>query len=193
MPGRIVILNGAPRSGKSTLARAVQDHVPGRWINWGVDAFNAMLPAALLPGIGLRPGGERADLEPIVKRLHASYFSALAGFARAGFDVVADLGLHADYASPYDPMVALTHELGDLDWLLVGVDCDIEIIMARRNADPGIYVAGPGIPPPVARWQAVVHAGHDYGLRLDMGRLTPEEGAARIEALLEGNASAPGA
>lgn len=35
-PGRIVILNGAPRAGKSSLVRAVQHQVPGVWLNPGV-------------------------------------------------------------------------------------------------------------------------------------------------------------
>ena len=184
MPGRILILNGAPRSGKSTLARAVQAHVPGRWINWGVDAFNGTLPPALLPGIGLRPGGERPDLEPEVRRLYAGFFSAMAGFARQGFDVVADLGMHSVYAAPFDPLDVLRQELNGLSPILVGIDCAIDIIMARRNADPRGYVAGPGIPAPVARWQEAVHEGKDYALRLDMGNLAPEAGAARLGGIM---------
>ncbi|ODT80101.1 MAG: hypothetical protein ABS76_17555 [Pelagibacterium sp. SCN 64-44] len=186
MPGRIVILNGAPRSGKSSLARAVQAEIPGRWLNWGVDAFNATLPPALLPGIGLRPGGERPDLEPLVAALYGSFFAAMAGFARSGFDVVADLGLHDDYAAPFDPMAVLRRELSGLFVLLVGVDCAIEVIMARRNADPrgGFYAAGPGIPAPVTRWQQAVHREKTYDLRLDMGILAPEAGAARLVPLL---------
>lgn len=187
MTGRIVILNGVPRSGKTSLARAVQEHVAGRWINFGVDAFNASLPATLMPGIGLRPGGERPDLEASLPALFTACFSAMASFARAGFDVVADLGLHTDYASPFDPMTVLNETLGPFPLLLVGVHCDLETIMARRNADPqgGFYAAGAGVPAPVQRWQDVVHRGKDYALDLDMGRLTPEEGAYRVAACLD--------
>jgi chloramphenicol 3-O phosphotransferase len=186
MTGRIVILNGAPRSGKTMLARAVQAHVPGRWLNFGVDAFNATLPAALLPGIGLRPGGERPDLEANLPALFGACFSAMADFAGHGFDVVADLGLHSHYARPFDPMALLRDELAGLSLLFVGVHCDIETIMARRNADPqgGFYASGPGIPAPVQNWQDAVHAGKDYHLELDMGRLKPEDGAERIAKAL---------
>lgn len=76
--------------------------------------------------------------------------------------------------------------LGPLGALLIGVDCDIDEIMRRRNADPqgGFYASGDTPPPPVLRWQEGVHRGKDYDMRLDMGRLTSEEGAARIAALL---------
>ncbi|MNL69284.1 Chloramphenicol phosphotransferase-like protein [compost metagenome] len=76
----------------------------------------------------------------------------------------------------------MERELAGLAVLLVGVDCAIETIMARRNADPqdGFYAAGPGVPEPVRRWQEAVHRDADYGLRLDMGVLTPPEGAARL-------------
>jgi len=186
MAGRIIILNGAPRSGKSSLARAVQLRVPGRWINWGVDAFNASLPHALFPGIGLRPGGERADLEDAVRALYRAFFAHVAGLSRAGFDVVADLGLHADYAAPFDPMDILAIELAGLPLLLVGVDCDIDTIMARRNADPqsGLYAGGADVPAPVARWQQAVHAGKRYDLRLDMAIMSPEAGADRLALVL---------
>lgn len=164
----------------------MQAAVPGSWLVFGVDAFNAALPAALLPGIGLRPGGELPQLEPQVRRLYGAYFAALAALARSGFDVVADLGLHADYAIPFDPAAAMCTRLAGLEVLFVGVDCAIDIIMARRNADPqnGFYAAGPGVPAPVARWQRAVHHEHRYDLRLDMGVLTPAEGAAAIAAWL---------
>lgn len=184
--GHIVILNGAPRAGKSSLARAVQAQVPGRWLHWGVDALNAGLPADLLPGIGLRPGGERPDLEPAVAGLYQAFFAGLAAFARQGFDVVSDLGLHDDYAAPLDPLAMLEVALAGLPVLLVGVECDLEIVMERRRADPqgGFYLAGPGVPAPVRRWQQAVHAGKAYRLRLDMGVLAPEDGARRIAAAL---------
>jgi chloramphenicol 3-O phosphotransferase len=187
MSGRIVILNGAPRSGKTSLARAVQAELSGRWLKCGVDAYNATMPPSLMPGIGLRPGGERSDLETSLPGLFRAYFAALAGFARQGFDVVADLGLHTDYATPFDPLAILGQELVGLKPLLVGVTCDIETIMARRNADPkdGFYASGPGIPAPVQRWQEAVHAGKSYHLTLDMGVLTPSQGAARIAAALD--------
>jgi chloramphenicol 3-O phosphotransferase len=185
--GRVVILNGAPRSGKSSLARAIQSEVSGRWINWGVDAFNATLPEGLMPGIGLRPGGERPDLEPEVIRLYGVYFGALARFAEAGFDVVADLGLHADYAQPFDPMTLLRPFLAPYRVLMVGVRCDLDTIMARRNADPrgGFYLGGPGVPAPVARWQEAVHFGKSYDLEIDTGKLSPSEGARLVAGAID--------
>ena len=68
--GRIVILNGAPRSGKSTLAAEMQATLDGPWVNLGVDGAMAATPPRYQPGIGLRPGGERPDLEAFVQ---ASY------------------------------------------------------------------------------------------------------------------------
>lgn len=185
MSGRIVILTGAPRAGKSSLARAVQDLVPGTWLNLGVDLMAGALPEALMPGIGLRPGGERPDLEPAVLGLYRALFQTIRAHALEGFDVVADLGLHEDYSGPLAIFAALATALGDLAPLLVGIECDLDDIMRRRNADPrqGFYLGGDTPPAPVLRWQAI-HQGRDYDLRLDMSRLGPEEGAARIAALL---------
>src|SRR5579871_1151105 len=56
VPGRIVILNGAPRSGKSSIAAAIQHTFGGCWMNLGVDRSREMTPARFQPGIGLRPG-----------------------------------------------------------------------------------------------------------------------------------------
>jgi chloramphenicol 3-O phosphotransferase len=148
MTGRIIILNGAPRSGKSSLAKAIQASIAGTWLNLGVDSLAASTPPALMPGIGLRPGGEKPDLEPKVAELYDFLFASIGLAAQHGFDIVADLGMHEDYATPL-------HILG-----------------------------GDTPPPPVLRWQEYVHRNKDYDLRLDMGRLTSDAGAAAIAGLL---------
>ncbi|WP_193337838.1 chloramphenicol phosphotransferase CPT family protein [Devosia beringensis] len=185
MTGRIVILNGAPRSGKSSIAAAMQQTLPGSWINLGVDAQNRTLPQSLLPGIGLRPGGERPDLEPVVQQLYAALYQSIAAHARAGFDVVVDIGHHDAYSRPLGILPECAAILVGLDVLFVGVHCPLEIIMARRNADPdSLYVKGEGVPAPVQRWQDEVHVPGLYDLKLDTGTLTPTEAVAAIgEAL----------
>lgn len=186
MSGRIVILNGVPRAGKSSIARAVVALVPGRWVNRGVDAMNATLPKELLPGIGLRPGGERPDLEPAVVRLYAELYDESAARARAGDDVVVDVGHHDSYSRPLGILAASARQLSGLPVLFVGVRCPIEVIMARRNADPqgGFYVAGDGVPEPVRCWQEAVHVPGIYDLEVDTGAMTPEQCAEVIAATL---------
>jgi chloramphenicol 3-O phosphotransferase len=183
--GRIVILNGTPRSGKSSIAAAMQQSLPGRWINLGVDAQNRTLPDTLLPGIGLRPGGERPDLEPMVVALYRALYDTIAAHADQGFDVVADLGHHDSYSTPLGILPACARRLAGYDVLFVGVHCPIEIIMARRNADPqGLYLGGDTVPEPVLRWQEAVHAHADYDITVDTGTSSPQDCVEAIAAAL---------
>ena len=183
--GRIVLLNGAPRAGKSSIARALQAR--GDWLNLGVDASMAATPPHLLPGIGLRPGGERPELEPFIAKSYAALFATLAAHARQNLDIVADLGLHDAYSRPLGLLEMAAQTLSGLDVLFVGVRCPLEIIMARRNADPqdGFYAAGPGIPAPVQRWQDEVHRPGRYDLELDTAAHAPETCATLILKALE--------
>jgi len=186
MSGRIVILNGTPRAGKSSIARAIMARLPGRWVNLGVDRMNAALPKELLPGIGLRPGGERPDLEPAVVQLYAELYDEIAERAATGDDVAVDVGHHDSYSQPLGILANSARRLSGLPVLFVGVRCPIEVIMARRNADPqaGFYVGGDGVPAPVQRWQEAVHQPGIYDLELDSSVLTPEQCAAAIAAAL---------
>ena len=186
MTGRIVILNGAPRSGKSSIARAMQAKLPGLWINFGVDALMQMTPEASRPGIGLRPGGERPDLEPVVRQLFGALFESIAAMARTGADVVADLGIHDSYSQPLGILDDAVRRLAGVPALFVGVQCPIDIIMARRNADShgGFYETGTVAPLTVTRWSAV-HVPGVYDLELDTSLLSPDECAARIGTLLQ--------
>jgi chloramphenicol 3-O phosphotransferase len=180
--GHVVILNGAPRSGKSSIARAMQQDVDGVWINLGVDASMAMTPERWQPGIGLRPGGERPDLEPVVQKLYAGLFESIAAYARLGLNIVADLGIHDAYSAPLGIFGDMQARLAGLPVLLVGVLCPLDTIMARRNADPrgGFYAAGDTVPDPVRRWQDEVHRGIKYDMTVDTSAMTPAEAAGAI-------------
>jgi chloramphenicol 3-O phosphotransferase len=184
--GTIVLLNGAPRSGKSSIATAMQARLDGVWINLGVDAAMAMQPASIQPGLGLRPGGERPDLEPLVQQLYGALFDSIAAYARAGVNVVSDLGIHDSYSQPLDILGDAVRRLAGLRVLFVGVTAPIETIMARRNADTrdGYYAAGKTVPAPVLLWQRAPHAHELYDLVIDTAQTTPDAAAALIETLI---------
>jgi len=186
-PGQIVILNGTPRSGKSSIVAVIQDTFDGVWMNLGVDRFMQMTPARYLPGIGLRPGGERPDLEPLVQRLYRAMYDSIAAHSRVGLNVVVDVGHHDAYAVPRGILPDCARRLSGLPVLFVGVRCPIEIIMQRRrdtgwNAD---WSADAAVPPPVRLWQQEVHIPGIYDLEVDTSVLSPEAGAAVIRQHLE--------
>jgi len=187
-PGRIVVLNGAPRSGKSSIVAALQADPGGTWINLGVDMhMERMLPKRLLPGIGLRPGGERPDLEPLLPVLFAALYESIAAHSRLGLDVVADVGHHDLYSQPLGILADAARRLAGLPAMLVGVRCPLDIIMQRRRSDASgrDYVApgtGGDVPLPVQRWQDAVHQPGIYDMEVDTSILSPEACTAAILA-----------
>lgn len=185
MPGQIVILNGAPRSGKSSIARVIQNTFEGVWMNLGVDHFKAMTPEHYQPGIGLRPGGERPDLEPLVTLLYRAMYQAIAQHSRLGLHVVVDVGHHDAYSVPLGILPTCARLLAGLPVLFIGVRCPLEVIMQRRRAT--WQTAGEQdttIPAPVRLWQQAVHDPGIYDLEVDTSLLRSEECAALIQQRL---------
>jgi chloramphenicol 3-O phosphotransferase len=184
-PGQIVILNGAPRSGKSSIAAVIQETFDGVWINLGVDGFMRMTPSRFQPGIGLRPGGERPDLEPLVVRLYRAMYESIAAHSRAGVNVVVDVGHHDEYSVPRGILPMCAGLLDGLPVLFVGVRCPLEVIMERRRTTWGIDPDDGHVPEPVKRWQEGVHVPGIYDLEVDTSRLSPEECADLIRRRLD--------
>jgi chloramphenicol 3-O phosphotransferase len=185
-PGRIVVLNGAPRSGKSSIAAAIQDTFDGVWMNLGVDAFGAMTPRRCQPGIGLRPGGEVPDLEALVAVLYQAMYEAVAAHSRLGLNVVVDVGHHDAYSRPRGILPRCARLLGDLPAWFVGVRCPLEVVMERRRATwAAITPADGSVPEPVRRWQQAVHAPGLYDLEVDTSVLSPEQCAESIRLRME--------
>jgi chloramphenicol 3-O phosphotransferase len=195
VPGRIVILNGAPRSGKSSIAAAIRESFDGTWVNLGVDVvMRHMTPAHLQPGIGLRPGGERPDLEDFVVASYAALYDSIAAYSHDGINVVVDVGHHDSYSKPLRILPDCARRLAGLPVLFVGVRCPIETIMERREASEDRYAkATPDdqIPAPVRLWQTAVHNPGVYDLEVDTSKLTPEECAEEIRRALDAGVHTP--
>lgn len=192
-PGQIVILNGAPRSGKSAIVAVIQEAFEGPWMNLGVDVFvRHVTPKRYRPGLGLRPGTESDQLEPLVPVFFAGLYESIAAHSRLGLNVVVDIGHHDAYANPRQILADSARRLRGLPVLFVGVRCPIEVIMERRNAGQvgreGVYATGSTaepIPRPVALWQREVHIPGIYDLEVDTSLLCPEECAEVIRRRLE--------
>src|SRR5437899_9252313 len=146
------------RSGKSTIAGAIQNTFEGVSMNLGVDRLKQMTPDRYQPWIGLRPGGERPDLEPLVVLLYRAMYEAIAAHSRLGLNVVVDVGHHDAYSVPRRILPDRARRLSGLPVLFVGVRCYIEVVMERRRATWGATNPDVGlVPEPVTLWQQAVH------------------------------------
>lgn len=187
--GRIIILNGPPKSGKSSIAREIQRSFAGVWMNLGVDGFMQMTPKQFLPGIGLRPGGERPDLEPHIFQLYRAMYDSVAAHSRLGINVVMDVGHHGFYSTRHATLLDCVPRLHDLPVLLVGVRCPLDEIMRRRrsigwNTD---IPEGAPVPEAVRRWQEEAHDPGIYDIEVDTSVLGPEACARSIGERMNAN------
>jgi chloramphenicol 3-O phosphotransferase len=180
-PGQIVLLNGVPRAGKSSIVSAIQETFDGVWMNVGLDRFKAMTPLQYQPGIGLRPGGERPDLEPLVATLYRALYEAIAAHSRLGVNVAADVGHHDAYSKPLAILPSCAKLLAGLPAWFIGVRCPIDVIMKRRAATWGNgYTKDGSVPEPVLTFQKFIHLPGVYDLEVDTSQMSPKECATAI-------------
>jgi chloramphenicol 3-O phosphotransferase len=180
--GQIIVLNGAPRAGKSSIVTVIQNTFEGPWMNLGVDTYvRHITPDRYRPGLGLRPGGERPDLEPLIPVFYAALYESIAAHSRLGLNVVVDVGHHDAHSVRQGVLADCARRLAGLPVLFVGVRCPLLVIMERRKAgQPGregeylAEAADASVPDPVQRWQRQVHIPGVYDLEVDTSVLDPE-------------------
>lgn len=165
MPGRIVLLNGASSSGKSTIAREFLALMPTPWFHMAVDDFHAMR--------AYRRYAE-GEMAPVVRRTRAGFHRAVAAMASVGNDVIADHVLSEPWR-----LEDCLDVFGDLPVVFVGVRCGNTELgrreQARRDRDPGTAAAQ----------DAIVHAHGIYDLEVCTDRASPGECADAIKAFVE--------
>ncbi|MEV6258170.1 chloramphenicol phosphotransferase [Nocardia sp. NPDC051911] len=144
-PSRVIFLNGTSSSGKTTLARAIQDESDIPFVYWGIDTLFQLIPPNWGGGRDSplsREGfwydrGRDADGSPMVvirygevgRRMLRSACAAAAAFAHGGDHLVIDeMLLSADLLPIW--MAALA----GLDVQLVRVTCPLAVAERREQA-----------------------------------------------------------
>ena len=187
-PGRVIVLNGVPRAGKTSIAREIQQQFPGVWMNLGVDNHIQATPDALKPGVGLRPGG-RVDpkIEAIVPGLYAALYDSVRAHALHGLNVVMDAKHHDSYIEPRgDMLLDCARRLEGIETLFIGVRCSLEQIWERLEQTWGLTrdTAGADQIAAIELGQTVTHE-HDYDLVVDTTERSTADCTAAIRTLLE--------
>jgi len=187
--GRVIVLNGTSSAGKSEIARALQQILPGYPIHTGIDHIHERAPARIhqdalevetpdFDGFLWIFSEDRSHLTelrlgPAARRLWAGMHAAAAALASTGNDVIVD-DLLFD-AAVRDKAVAT---LAGIEPLFVGVRCPIDVAEARerdRDRTPGL-----------ARALGGAHQGCVYDIEVDTSVLSPEACASLIERRLHG-------
>jgi chloramphenicol 3-O phosphotransferase len=173
----VVVLNGGSSSGTSTLARALQEILPGTWLTFGVDTFIEALPGrgdSPRSGIGYDADGT-VLLSVGFTRLEDAWYAGLGAMARSGADIILDEALLSGSAGQRRLQAAF----GAATLLWVGVRCDPEVAAAREAA------RGDRIPGMARQQAARVHAGVAYDLEVDTTSRSPEDCARAVADFLE--------
>lgn len=172
---RVIVLNGGSSSGKSSLARALQDVLPEPWLRLGVDDLIDAMPARLLGPDGLQLAEDgQVEVGP--------EFTVVEGHWMAGIAAIAEHGGHVIVEDNFVSGPAARHRweaaLSEVETRWIGVRCASEIA-ARREAKRGDRPLG------MAAQQAdAVHDGIHYDLIVDTGSASAAELAEQIRAAL---------
>jgi chloramphenicol 3-O phosphotransferase len=165
--GRILLINGASSSGKSSIALALLPLMPDPWFYFPVDALGAMRSTAQTSRL---MDGQAAD---ILRRTRLGYHRAVAGLASAGNDVVMDYPLSEAWR-----LTDLLKVLDGFDVTLVEVWCDPNEL-SRRELARGDRPRG------LARSQEQqVYAVGDSDIRVDSTASSAQACAEQIRAQL---------
>ncbi len=159
MATQVIVLNGGSSSGKSGIARCLQDLLPQPWLTLGTDTLVQAMPAAMQAsdgGIEFADDG-RVSVGAGFRAVEAAWIEGVAAMVRAGARVIVDEVFLGGPASQQRWLDALR----GLDVLWVGVRCDSSVA-AGREAARGDRVRG------MAAAQAdLVHRGVRYDLEVD--------------------------
>ena len=161
--GRIILLNGASSSGKSSIARELQRQLPTPFLHLSIDH---------LPDSGVLPLERFRSKEFIWAETRANFFTgferAVAAFAGAGNDLIVDYIIETR-----EWMERIEGVLSDCEVLLVGVHCPLEEL-ERREAERGDRPLGDA-----RRDFFTVHEHCAYDFEVD-ATLPPSVNASRI-------------
>ena len=164
--GRVILLNGASSSGKSSVGRALLPLLPDPWFFVPADAIGEMRSTVHTRLL------DDAEIDAMLRRTRLGYHRAVAGLASAGNDVIMDYPLSERWR--LDDLLDTLH---DFDVTLVEVRCSADELDRRERAR-GDRPAG------LARSQTLVYAHGDRDIVVDTTTASPAACAAVIAGAL---------
>lgn len=176
------MLNGGSSSGKTTIARALQEILPGLWLTFGVDVLIEALPGRgndPRSGLVLEPDGT-VTVRPAFRAIDDSWYQGLAVMARQGTRLILDEALLPGGAGQQ----RVRSLLGDLDVLWAGVHCDPLVAASREAARPD------RVPGRAMKQAAAVHAGVVYDVEVDTTAAAAADCARQIAGHVSVNSGA---
>jgi len=179
MQGKIIILNGASSSGKTSLLKAIQDSFAEPYLDLGIDKFIFSLPKRYLE----RPLwddvlGNATFAGKTGHELISAMHHAIVAASRQGMNIVAD---HVLVEKSW--LQECAHLFSDLPAWLIGVRCPVEVLEEREKMRKNRTLGQ-------ARAQfELVHSHGIYDIEVDTSCQTPQECSARIDESLKFNSS----
>ena len=156
-----IVLNGTSSSGKTSVARALQEQLKEVWLNFSIDSVLYSLPSSVLKRMISGDAINHAGYN--YSTLDNGYWHSVAALVREGNRVIADNGL----IQPAQKK-KVRKLLGERQCLWVGIHCDLSELRKRELArgDRALGTAENEL--------ATVHQGMRYDLEFDTCSMTSE-------------------
>ena len=170
----VVVLNGGSSSGKTSIARCLQELMADPWLRLSIDDLIAALSSGQQGEGGVitfDPDGGVA-VAPGFRRPEAAWLAGVAVMARTGAGVIYDDVFLGGAAS----QARLRLAFEGLRVLWVGVRCDTAAATARETTRPD------RVPGMAASQAEVVHRGVDYDLVVDTTGASAMASAKLVQA-----------
>lgn len=183
--GKIIILDGCPSAGKTTIAKKIQEQSDEPYLYAGIDVFVHMIPAQWITfsqeltkaaGFEFVLGTDEQG-RPSIKlglgewgeKLILGYVNAIRGLAEAGNNVIADGVITKAKWLEY-----ISLSLKDFDTCFVGLFAPLEVLEERERyrLEPAGQARG--------RFQEVYSLEKSYDLIIDTSKISPDKAAKNI-------------
>lgn len=173
---RVLVLNGGSSSGKTTLARRLQEELSGYWLRLGVDTLiDAAPPRLLSVGEGLRLSQDGSvSPGPAFAEVEGRWMTGVAAMAAAGAQVI----IEDNFVSGPSAQQRWRAALGAVPAAWIGVHSPAAVAAERERTRPDRATG-------MADKQAdLVHVGIEYDVEVDTSLATAEELARHIRERL---------
>lgn len=176
---KVILLNGCGSSGKTSIARSIQQLSPELWLTFGIDTLIDMMPhdqekfenfLKFIPGKNEFGPTMKVETKPSGDNLFKLMPDLVRLFVDNGHNIIIDEVLFND-----DHLRAYVEKLSSCRVYFIGVFCDLSVMQEREilRRDRAIGLSN-------AQMDVVHHGHRNYDLKVDTSKSSPFEVARRI-------------